>query len=200
MGVLSEHCSLEMETDRQKAFLVQLTILLPSLRILDSIRFDAKHFELKTLRASRTPEQALLDAGPMALEILAKKSAAEKERIELEKVKEILKEREREKENKRRRRKGLEELGDGTRRKEREDRLKREREAAGEGEEKQDDSEKEVEVSEEPPKKKSKKDKSKSDSSAKNDSPSKVTPAVPESTADSNQQTKADRKRGEISF
>lgn len=103
-----------------------MTILLPNLRILDSVRFDAKHFELKNLRASRTPEQALLDAGPMALELLAKKSKEDKEKIELEKVEAILREREREKENKRRRRKGLEELGDGSRRKEREERLKRE--------------------------------------------------------------------------
>ncbi|GAA6014064.1 hypothetical protein JCM11491_003505 [Sporobolomyces phaffii] len=121
----------EAASDGFEQFKSKLTILLPNLRILDSIRFDAKHFELKTLRASRTPEQALLDAGPMALEILAKKSKEDKEKIELEKVEAILKEREREKENKRRRRKGLEELGDGSRRKEREDRLKREREEQG---------------------------------------------------------------------
>ncbi|GAA5895620.1 uncharacterized protein JCM6883_001564 [Sporobolomyces salmoneus] len=112
-------------------FKSKLTILLPNLRILDSIRFDAKHFELKTLRAARTPEQALLDAGPMALELLAKKSKEDKEKIELEKVEAILREKEREKENKRRRRKGLEELGDGSRRKEREERLKKEREEQG---------------------------------------------------------------------
>ncbi|GAA6059011.1 hypothetical protein JCM10212_001721, partial [Sporobolomyces blumeae] len=48
----------------------KLRILLPSLRILDNVRFDAKYHELKSLRESRTPEQAILDAGPMALRLL----------------------------------------------------------------------------------------------------------------------------------
>ncbi|GAA5961321.1 hypothetical protein JCM3765_004373 [Sporobolomyces pararoseus] len=141
-------------------FKSKLTILLPNLRILDSIRFDAKHFELKTLRASRTPEQALLDAGPMALELLAKKSKEDKEKIELEKVEAILREREREKENKRRRRKGLEELGDGSRRKEREERLKKEREdqALEKGEANEAVEEADEQTSKEPPRKKKKRE------------------------------------------
>ncbi|EGU11279.1 hypothetical protein RTG_02747 [Rhodotorula toruloides ATCC 204091] len=54
-------------------FKAKLTILLPSLRILDTHRFDAKHFDLKAQRAARSEEQRILDAGPMALALNAKK-------------------------------------------------------------------------------------------------------------------------------
>lgn len=88
----------------------QLTILLPALRILDTHRFDSKHAELKAARSSRTAEQKILDAGPMALALNAQSATP------LE-VTELLKARERERENRRRRRKGIaEEVGEGRKR------------------------------------------------------------------------------------
>lgn len=100
----------------------QLTILLPSLRILDTHRFDAKHAELKAARSARTAEQKILDAGPIAL-ALNEQSAAPIQ------VDELLKERERERENKRRRKKGIQEqVGEGKKRR-REERQAEEEEA-----------------------------------------------------------------------
>ncbi|BGP00932.1 hypothetical protein JCM10021v2_004621 [Rhodotorula toruloides] len=88
-------------------FKAKLTILLPSLRILDTHRFDAKHFDLKAQRAARSEEQRILDAGPMALALNAKKEKP----VE---VSQAVKERERERENRRRKRKGIaEEVGAG---------------------------------------------------------------------------------------
>ncbi|GAA5839988.1 hypothetical protein JCM11251_006582 [Rhodosporidiobolus azoricus] len=78
-------------------FKSKLLVLLPSLRILDNNRFDAKHAELKQKRASRTEEQKILDAGPMMLAINA--AAAAPVKIS----KELLRERGREKDRKRRR-------------------------------------------------------------------------------------------------
>ncbi|BGP33431.1 hypothetical protein JCM10296v2_005232 [Rhodotorula toruloides] len=88
-------------------FKAKLTILLPSLRILDTQRFDAKHFDLKAQRAARSAEQRILDAGPMALALNAQKEKP----VE---ISEAVKERERERENRRRKRKGIaEEVGAG---------------------------------------------------------------------------------------
>ncbi|GAA5891138.1 hypothetical protein JCM5296_004905 [Sporobolomyces johnsonii] len=114
-------------------FKSKITILLPSLRILDNVRFDAKHLDLKTKRSSRTAEQAILDAGPMALALNAKKENP------VEISAEALKERERERENRRRRKLGLPELGDGRRKEKREKEAEEQRgeekaEAEGEGE------------------------------------------------------------------
>ncbi|BGP25872.1 leucine rich repeat domain containing protein [Rhodotorula toruloides] len=89
-------------------FKAKLTILLPSLRILDTHRFDAKYFDLKAQRALRTEEQKILDAGPMALALNAKKGKP----VEISES--VVKERERERENRRRKRKGIvEEVGAG---------------------------------------------------------------------------------------
>jgi hypothetical protein len=83
---------------------------LPSLRILDTHRFDAKHAELKAARSSRTAEQKILDAGPMALALNEQSAAPVK-------VDELLKERERERENRRRAKKGIkEQVGEGKKR------------------------------------------------------------------------------------
>ncbi|KPV74285.1 uncharacterized protein RHOBADRAFT_54128 [Rhodotorula graminis WP1] len=88
-------------------FKAKLTILLPSLRILDTHRFDAKHADLKTRRALRTEEQRILDAGPMALAANAKRDAPVA-------VDDVVRARERERENRRRRKKGIqEEVGEG---------------------------------------------------------------------------------------
>ncbi|GAA5865004.1 hypothetical protein JCM3774_003935 [Rhodotorula dairenensis] len=96
-----------IEANGFDSFREKLTILLPSLRILDTHRFDAKHAELKAARSSRTAEQKILDAGPMAL-ALNEQSAAPVQ------VDALLKERERERENKRRRKKGIQEqVGEG---------------------------------------------------------------------------------------
>ncbi|BGP09446.1 hypothetical protein JCM10049v2_005316 [Rhodotorula toruloides] len=96
-------------------FKAKLTILLPSLRILDTHRFDAKHFDLKAQRAARSEEQKILDAGPMALALNAMKEKP----VE---VSEAVKERERERENRRRKRKGIvEEVGAGRSKKRREE-------------------------------------------------------------------------------
>ncbi|GAA5856152.1 hypothetical protein JCM9279_004928 [Rhodotorula babjevae] len=92
-------------------FKAKLTILLPSLRILDTHRFDAKHADLKTRRASRTEEQRILDAGPMALAANAKRAAPVA-------VDDVVRARERERENRRRRKKGIqEEVGEGKKKK-----------------------------------------------------------------------------------
>ncbi|GAA5873198.1 hypothetical protein JCM8547_006812 [Rhodosporidiobolus lusitaniae] len=82
----------------------KLTVLLPSLRILDNVRFDAKFAALKAARESRTEEQKILDAGPMALSLNAKR--AEPVKIS----KEALQDRERERENRKRRKRGEEEV------------------------------------------------------------------------------------------
>jgi hypothetical protein len=83
---------------------------LPSLRILDTHRFDAKHAELKAARSSRTAEQKILDAGPMALALNEQSAAPVK-------VDELLKERERVRENRRRAKKGIkEQVGEGKKR------------------------------------------------------------------------------------
>lgn len=88
----------------------QLTILLPSLRILDTHRFDAKHAELKAARSSRTAEQKIIDAGPMALALNEQSASPVK-------VDDLLKERERERENRRRAKKGIkEQVGEGKKR------------------------------------------------------------------------------------
>ncbi|SCZ87695.1 BZ3500_MvSof-1268-A1-R1_Chr2-2g05161 [Microbotryum saponariae] len=79
----------------------QLTTLLSDLKILDNVRFDAKFVELKQKREQRTPQQRVLDAGPMGLAINAKKEKP----VDIPKM--MLDELEREKEM-RRRRKGLE--------------------------------------------------------------------------------------------
>ena len=83
---------------------------MPSLRILDTHRFDAKHAELKAARSSRTAEQKILDAGPMALALNEQSAAPVK-------VDELLKERERVRENRRRAKKGIkEQVGEGKKR------------------------------------------------------------------------------------
>ncbi|GAA5909422.1 hypothetical protein JCM8208_005738 [Rhodotorula glutinis] len=107
-------------------FKAKLTILLPSLRILDTHRFDAKHADLKTRRALRTEEQRILDAGPMALAANAKRDAPVA-------VDDVVRARERERENRRRRKKGIqEEVGEG--RKKKRVRAGDEGEVEGEGE------------------------------------------------------------------
>ncbi|GAA5987513.1 hypothetical protein JCM10908_001985 [Rhodotorula pacifica] len=99
-----------IEANGFDGFREKLTVLLPSLRILDTHRFDAKHAELKAARSSRTAEQKILDAGPMALALNAQSSAP----VEVD---ELLRARERERENRRRRKKGIkEEVGEGKKR------------------------------------------------------------------------------------
>ncbi|KDE05647.1 hypothetical protein MVLG_04018 [Microbotryum lychnidis-dioicae p1A1 Lamole] len=90
-----------VEQEGFEAYRTRLTTLLSDLKILDNVRFDAKFVELKQKRDQRTPQQRVLDAGPMGLAINAKKEKP------IDIPKNMLDELEREKEM-RRRRKGLE--------------------------------------------------------------------------------------------
>ncbi|BGP17735.1 hypothetical protein JCM10213_005316 [Rhodosporidiobolus nylandii] len=105
----------------------KLTVLLPSLRILDNNRFDAKHADLKAKRASRSEEQKILDAGPMALALNAQRETP------VEISRDALRDRERERENRRRRKAGLPEITKDDEEKRRKAKGWKERKAAQEG-------------------------------------------------------------------
>ncbi|SCV70409.1 BQ2448_1803 [Microbotryum intermedium] len=90
-----------VEEEGFEVYRTKLTKLLSDLKILDNVRFDAKFVDLKQKRDQRTPQQRVLDAGPMGLAINAKKEKP------VEIPRKMLDELEREKEM-RRRRKGLE--------------------------------------------------------------------------------------------
>ncbi|GAA5972454.1 hypothetical protein JCM11641_001854 [Rhodosporidiobolus odoratus] len=93
----------------------KLTVLLPSLRILDNNRFDPKFAGLKARRASRTSEQAILESGPMGLAL----NKARENSVEISKDSIRLLEIERE--NRKRRKRGLEEVDLEVERKRREE-------------------------------------------------------------------------------
>ncbi|GAA6021638.1 hypothetical protein JCM10207_008093 [Rhodosporidiobolus poonsookiae] len=86
------------------ALQAKLTVLLPSLRILDNRRFDAKHADLKLRRAARSAAQRVLDAGPMGLALNAAAAAP------VEISKDDLRDAERERENRKRKKLGLKEI------------------------------------------------------------------------------------------
>ncbi|KAL8281127.1 hypothetical protein RQP46_006485 [Phenoliferia psychrophenolica] len=65
LGLKGTKVGEEALEDGFEAFRGKITILLPSLRILNDVRFDAKFQDLKKRRESRAPEVAILDAGPM---------------------------------------------------------------------------------------------------------------------------------------
>ncbi|KAK4704764.1 hypothetical protein P7C70_g1434, partial [Phenoliferia sp. Uapishka_3] len=69
LGVKGTKVSEEAMEEGFEAFRDKITILLPSLRILNDVRFDAKFHDLKARRDARAPEVRVLDAGPMGLAI-----------------------------------------------------------------------------------------------------------------------------------
>ncbi|KAM0754323.1 L domain-like protein [Meredithblackwellia eburnea MCA 4105] len=58
-----------IEDEGFEVFRTKMRILLPTLRILNDVRFDAKFRDLKEKRDARGAEERILDAGPMMLAI-----------------------------------------------------------------------------------------------------------------------------------